>query len=411
MAARPEWLTRLSKSFKAHRKGRTGWNVEVMRERLRIVSAELPPRPGEPADTPPKRRAFTLKTPPGPSFGSDALAEACGVFDKVMSGTWSWPDPDGLDANGGDKLSPATLEKLVLRLKDALIGESIVESTWRGTYSGYYQKLIEVAGQQCWQSEPELLEQTLRTWEPNSRSRQIGHDRLRRLWREAGWDWPDAINKMRGNGKAAAPTEGVRAFSGVEVAELRARIERSKLSPAAAVAWDLLAAFGIRPAELKGISLRIKGGQLIATVHREKTTLKGKENFREVPAAPPEGWPDNCYDLLKRFQQFGLDPGLIALRAPSDRLAKQLERLKKSEPINCVISPELTAYGLRHAFAIRLAELGLNYREAAALMGHDPATHIAIYGKRLESPKLIDKVRRAREAQKTATHPADTADK
>ena len=143
-------------------------------------------------------------------------------LDQVMAGSWAWPDPDGLDANADDKLSPATLEKLVLRLRGALIGETIVESTWKGSYSGYFQKLIEVAGQQRWQSEPDLLEQTLRTWEPNSRSRQIGHDRLRRLWREAGWDWPDAISKMRGNGKAAAPTEGVRAFSDAEVAELRA---------------------------------------------------------------------------------------------------------------------------------------------------------------------------------------------
>ena len=402
MAARPEWLTRLSKSFKAHRQGRTGWNIEVMRERLRVVSAELPPRPDEPADAPPKRRAFTLKTPPGPTFGSDALTEACGVFDKVMAGTWSWPDPDGLDANADDKLSPATLEKLVLRLKGALIGETIVESTWKGSYSSYFQKLIEIAGQQRWQSEPDLLKQTLRTWEPNSRSRQIGHDRLRRLWREAGWDWPDAITKMRGNGKAAAPVEGVRAFSDMEVAELRARIERSKLSPAAAVAWDLLAAFGIRPAELKGISLRTKGGQLIATVQRERTTIKGKESHREVPAAPPSDWPDDCFNLLGRFRKHGLEPNLLAMRAPSDRLAKQLERLKKAPKVNNEISADLTAYGLRHAFAIRLAELGLNYREAAALCGHAPTTHIQVYGKRLESPKLIEKVRKAQTNKKDA---------
>ena len=402
MAARPEWLTRLSKSFKAHRQGRTGWNIEVMRERLRVVSAELPPRPDEPADAPPKRRAFTLKTPPGPTFGTDALAEACGVFDQAMAGSWAWPDPDGLDANADDKLSPATLEKLVLRLKGVLIGETIVESTWKGSYSGYFQKLIEVAGQQRLQSAPDLLEQTLRTWEPNSRSRQIGHDRLRRLWREAGWDWPDTINEMRGNGKAAAPTEGVRAFTDTEVAELRSRIARSKLSPAAAVAWDLLAAFGIRPAELKGISLRTKGGQLIATVQRERTTIKGKESHREVPAAPPSDWPDDCHGLLARFKKHGLEPNLVAMRAPSDRLAKQLERLKKAPKVNNEISADLTAYGLRHAFAIRLAELGLNYREAAALCGHAPATHTTIYGKRLESPKLIEKVRKAQTNKKDA---------
>ena len=366
-----------------------------MRERLRIVSSELPPRPDEPRDATPKRRALTLTTAPGPTFGTDALTEACNIYDQVMAGSWSWPDPNGIETSGDDKLSPATLEKLVLRLKDALIGETIVESTWRGTYLGYFQKLIEVAGQQRWQSAPDLLEQTLRTWQPNSRSRQIGHDRLRRLWREAGWDWPDAINKMRGNGKAKAPTEGVRAFTDAEVTELRARIERSKLSPAAAVAWDLLTAFGIRPAELKGINLRSKGGQLIATVQRERTTIKGKESHRKVPAAPPSNWPEDCFNLLARFKKHGLEPTLVGMRAPSDRLAKQLERLKKAPQINDGISADLTAYGLRHAFAIRLAELGLNYREAAALCGHDPATHIAVYGKRLESPKLIEKVRKA----------------
>ena len=410
MAARPEWLSRLSKSFKAHRKGRTGWNVEVMRERLRIVSAELPPRPDEPADATPKRRSLTLSTPPGPSYGTEALAEACAVYDAVAAGTWKWPDPDGLDPSDEKSLFPPSLERLVERLKEGIIGESIVETTWKGTYAGYFAKLIEVAGTQRWNNDEGLLEATLKHWKPNSRARQIAHDRFRRLWKEAGWSWPQSISPMRGNGKAAAPTDGVRAFKNEETTALRQRIKRSKLSQSAAIAWDLLAAFGIRPAELKGISLKNKGGQLIATVHREKTTLKGKENFREVPAAPPEDWPDDCHDLLKRFQKFGLDPGLVALRAPSDRLAKQLDRLKKSETITCEISQELTAYGLRHAFAIRLAELGLNYREAAALMGHDPATHIAIYGKRLESPKLIDKVRRARKAQSAASHPADTSE-
>ena len=129
MAARPEWLSRLSKSFKAHRKGRTGWKVEVMRERLRIVSAELPPRPDEPADATPKRRSLTLSTPPGPSYGTEALAEACAVYDAVAAGTWKWPDPDGLDPSDEKRLFPPSLERLVERLKEGIIGESIVETT------------------------------------------------------------------------------------------------------------------------------------------------------------------------------------------------------------------------------------------------------------------------------------------
>ena len=89
------------------------------------------------------------------------------------------------------------------------------------------------------------------------------------------------------------------------------------------------------------------------------------------------------------------------MRAQIDHLAKQLKRLKKCPKVDNEISADLTAYGLRHAFAIRLTELGLNYREAGALMGHEPATHIAVYGKRLESPKLINKVRKAQIKKKT----------
>jgi len=40
---RPQWLTDLSNGFKRHRQGRTGWMVELHRDRLRVISGELPP--------------------------------------------------------------------------------------------------------------------------------------------------------------------------------------------------------------------------------------------------------------------------------------------------------------------------------------------------------------------------------
>jgi integrase len=66
-------------------------------------------------------------------------------------------------------------------------------------------------------------------------------------------------------------------------------------------------------------------------------------------------------------------------------LTQQLRRLQMPE--------ELTAYGLRHAFALRLGlDLGLHVREAAELMGHSPAVHLATYGRRLDGPGLLAKV-------------------
>jgi len=40
---RPQWLKDLSNGFKRHRQGRTGWMVELHRDRLRVISGELPP--------------------------------------------------------------------------------------------------------------------------------------------------------------------------------------------------------------------------------------------------------------------------------------------------------------------------------------------------------------------------------
>lgn len=70
---RSRWLADLSAQFKRHRQGRSGWFVEVNRDRLRVVSTELPARPKEPPSDAPKRRAVTLATSPGHASAATAL--------------------------------------------------------------------------------------------------------------------------------------------------------------------------------------------------------------------------------------------------------------------------------------------------------------------------------------------------
>ena len=61
---------------------------------------------------------------------------------------------------------------------------------------------------------------------------------------------------LRGNGRAKLSRAGVRAFNDAELDELSTRIHRStRLTPADLVVWDLLACFGLRPAEIKGMEL------------------------------------------------------------------------------------------------------------------------------------------------------------
>ena len=394
---RPQWLSHLSAGFKRHRRGRGGWFIEVHRDRLRVTSSELPLRPGEPAEAALKRRSVTLIAPPGPATAAAAQTECCLLFDRVMAGAWSWPDPDGVPSEEDPlRLAPAVLQRLVDRLQAALVGERIGLDTWSRTYAPYLSRLVEVAAEKPWTDDRALLETTLRHWPPGTRSRQMAHDRLRRLWKEAGWGWPEEITSMRGNGRAAASPEGVWGFSDEEIAELRARIQRSsKLTPKDLLAWDCLICFGLRPAELQGLELDQEDGLLVARVTRSKRSSKGSSGARTVPAVPPEGWPVDCFGLLDRWKRHGLPPGMVGARSPGQALTQQLRRLRDQEKVSCDLREVLSAYGCRHAFALRLAQkVGLHPREAAELMGHSPAVHLATYGRRIDGPALLAKVRR-----------------
>lgn len=392
-ADRQQWLADLSRQFKRHRQGRPGWFVEVMRDRLRIVSDEFPPRPGDPAGDAPKRRSITLATPPGPATAAAALAEACGIFDEVITGNWRWADPLAPATHEASRLAPITLARLRSRLRLAVVGEQMTERTWQRTYAPYLLKLEQVAGLQAWSEDVALLTAALRQWEPNSRARQMGHDRIRALWKVAGWPWPEQITNMRGNGKAAADPAGVMGFQDQEIEELRERISRSRLTAADLVAWDCLIVFGLRPAELKGLVLQQQDRTLVAVVGHEKRNSKGKVGARSVPAVPPSGWHGDCHQLLRRWEAHGLPDGLVGLASPGQALTQQLRRLQGQQGATGEIRAELTTYGLRHAFALRLGvDLGLSVREAAELMGHSPAVHLSTYGRQLDRPKLLEKV-------------------
>jgi integrase len=411
---RPRWLADLSAQFKRHRQGRSGWFVEVNRDRLRVVSCDLPPRPEEPPAEAPKRRAVTLATPPGPASAAAALAECCALFDAVMAGKWTWPDPEAMP--GGDdphRLAPATLQRLMDQLGRSLVGEKVSERTWQRMYLPSLRKVIETAKERNWPNDEALLVATLKRWEPNSRARQMGHDRIRRLWKQAGWEWPAEAAELRGNGKAAASPDGVRSFTDAELVELRARIERSihrhKLTAADLVAWDCLIVFGLRPAELQGLELTARQGVPMAKVTREKRSSKGASGGRTVLAVPPEGWPADCYGLADRWKQYGLPPALVAYWSPGEKMAQQLARLQKQQPVSTALDAELTPYSSRHAFALRLAQqIGLHVREAAELMGHSPAVHLATYGRRLDTPKLLARVhKKVMEQRQTSIRIAD----
>jgi hypothetical protein len=110
------------------------------------------------------------------------------LFDSVVAGTWRWPDPKAIptEAEAGC-FSGSTLVKLINRLRESVVGEKISDTTWRRMYAPFLARLVTVAGERHWNNDSDLLGTVLRQWEPNSRARQMAHDRFRRLWKEAGW--------------------------------------------------------------------------------------------------------------------------------------------------------------------------------------------------------------------------------
>lgn len=272
------------------------------------------------------QRALTLAAPPGPATATAALSEACAVFDSVMAGTWQWPDPDATPAAGDEShLQAQHLERLSEQLRSQLVGERMAPRTWDRTWAPYLRRLQGTAAERRWANDPALLESYLRNWSPSSRARQMAYDRARRLWKEAGWPWPEELAHLRGNGKAAADPEGVQSFSDQEIQQLREAIEASKLTPADLVAWDCLAVFGLRPQELIGLELKKgPGGVLLAVVTRSKVSSKGATRPRQVPAVPPSDWPANCHRLLERFWEHGLPSWSQTVASPGEHMTQQL---------------------------------------------------------------------------------------
>lgn len=397
------WLRDLSRTFKRARGGRIGWTIEEHRDRLRLVSDALPPRPGDPPGQAIKRRRLTLLSPPGPSHVSAALAEAIAIFEAVEAGTWRWPQPAELAAADDPAgRSPQQLAAAVERFRSHQISEGITQPrTWRTSLSFCVDRLLAVAAAHpAGGDDRALLAAVISSYPAQSASRMKLHDFCRGVWLHNGWPWPAELKPLRGSGRGGADPAGVRSATDAEILEMRARLQhlitrpsKRNQPPSKLVALDCLIVFGLRPQELQGLKLERTPGGLVAVVSRIKRSARGATKPRTVPAVPPTAAGPSCWELWERWQRWGLPPSTQGAIDPGHAMTNLMVDLRRAELITTELPGDLRLYSLRHGFALRLGiELQLSARESAELMGHSPVTHLQVYGRRLDAPRLQAKV-------------------
>ncbi|WP_062293820.1 hypothetical protein [Nostoc piscinale] len=125
--------------------------------------------------------------------------------------------------------------------------------------------------------------------------------------------------------------------------------------------YGILATYGLRNHEVFFLDLKaLRAGNQVLSV------LQGKTGYRNIWPFHPE-W----------FDQFGLQnvkiPNINCDRANSDIGATVSQRLRRNDGI------PFKVYDLRHCWAVRTLEYGIDISLAAQQMGHSLAVHSNLY--------------------------------
>lgn len=181
------------------------------------------------------------------------------------------------------------------------------------------------------------------------------------------------------------------------------------IKPELRLAVALVGCFGLRPAELA--ALVVEDGKLYvkSNVKRNARSMKKDISRRLVVALEIPGRNDGAKALnlyasglvkLPKAIRTAIDSG--EFKKVGDAFRQLLDRYPFWTSM-VAATPGLTPYSLRHGWAWRAHKTydrSLSIRDAAALLGHTPTTHMKHYGRWTDEQGLLDAV-----AALTATTP------
>tara|TARA_B100001093_G_scaffold222285_1_gene213107 strand:+ start:109 stop:1392 length:1284 start_codon:yes stop_codon:yes gene_type:complete len=169
------------------------------------------------------------------------------------------------------------------------------------------------------------------------------------------------------------------------------------------LAVALVGCFGLRPAELAALSVVDGRLKVASNVKRTRCSMKNQKPPRLAIALELEGRDDGARALaqyesglvkLPRAICTAIDSG--EFKKVGDAFRQLLDRYPFWQSL-VGSTPDLTPYSLRHGWAWRAHKAygsPLSVRDAAALLGHTPATHHKHYGVWTDEKGLLEAVER-----------------
>jgi len=264
-----------------------------------------------------------------------------------------------------------------------LLSGEIKASTWHRVHRHHMKHVLEaMAAPLPPQNAKELLERLARIWadKPGGRTRQIQMQctaallRWGRSERLLGEEWDPQQDLTPYVGRARTPKA---ITTPLEVEHILALVKAIP-DPRWRFAFQLMAAYGLRPEELQ--HLQIRQGRLWCTY--EKVASRGKTKPRVLRLLPCDDWADG-WRLEERLlsqslppMQPGLGGGYVGHYLMNRPLWKQLRRDYEAS------GERLVPYSCRHGYAHRAHVIcDLPPKVVAAAMGHNVQTHLAAYSR------------------------------
>ncbi|NCU91062.1 MAG: hypothetical protein EBV44_03715 [Synechococcaceae bacterium WB7_1B_046] len=260
----------------------------------------------------------------------------------------------------------------------------IKESTWTRVHRHHMKHVLDAfVSRHPPQSATQLLDRLTLHWadKPGGRTRQIQMQATSALLRwavaqgelaAARWEPPTDLSSFVGRSRSAKAIT-----TPLEVGHILALV-RALPDPRWRLAFQLMAAYGLRPEELQHLQLR--DGRLWCTY--EKVASRGKTKPRALRLLPCDDWAAN-WRLADQFCPADLPPMRSGFCGNDIRqylhrrpLWNQLRQEYEAK------GEKLVPYSCRHGYAHRAHVIcDLPPKVVAAAMGHSVQTHLAAYSR------------------------------